>query len=107
MKLLITGATGFVGRNLLLHALQDPTWSEIILPVRSKSKLLEQLKKEGIDHAQERLHLCSVTDNHWALPVTPAPDIVIHCAGLTFSRERTPYFTTHVDGTLNLLRALP
>ena len=107
MKLLITGATGFVGRNLLLHALQDSAWSEIILPVRSKTKLLEQLKKEGIDHEQKRLHLCSVSNNDWSLSSSPSPDIVIHCAGLTFSRERKTYFTTHVDGTLNLLAALP
>ena len=49
MKLLITGSTGFVGRNLLLHALRDPYWSEIILPVRNREKLHQQLQAEGID----------------------------------------------------------
>ncbi|HLB34679.1 MAG TPA: NAD(P)-dependent oxidoreductase [Chthoniobacterales bacterium] len=107
MKLLITGSTGFVGRNLLLQALRDPTWSEIILPVRNKAKLLEQLKNEGIELERERLHLYSVENNTWSLSTTSSPDVVIHCAGLTYSRERSHYFETHVQGTLNLLKNLP
>ena len=107
MKLLITGATGFVGRNLLLHALQDPSWSQIILPVRSQAKLKEQLYNEGIEPRLERLHLCSVDENIWSLEKVPSPDIAIHCAGLTFSRDRDAYFKTNVEGSLALLNALP
>lgn len=107
MNLLITGSTGFVGRNLLLHALQDPSWSTIILPVRSEEKLKEQLCNEGIERLPEHLHLCSVDEDGWFLENVPPPDIAIHCAGLTFSRHKADYFKTNVDGSLALLKALP
>jgi len=107
VNLLLTGSTGFVGRNLLLRVLQDPTWSEIILPVRSKEKFLSQLAEEGIKRLPENVHLCSVKNNIWDLEEAPEPDLVIHCAGLTFSREKKNYFETHVDGTLQLFAQLP
>lgn len=107
MNLLLTGSTGFVGRNLLLQALQDPTWSEIILPVRSEDKLREQLRNEGIKRLPEHLHLCFVDEHGCSLEKVPTPDIAIHCAGLTFSRYRADYFKTNVDGSLALLDALP
>lgn len=105
--LLITGATGFVGRNLLLHVLQDTTWSQIILPVRNEKKFHEQLKKEAIHFDPERIYLCKVEKNEWHLPSSLTPDLAIHCAGLTFSQERAPYFETNVIGTLELLKKLP
>ncbi|MFM8269976.1 MAG: SDR family oxidoreductase, partial [Pseudomonadota bacterium] len=48
MKALLTGASGFVGRNLLLHWLTQNQYEQIILPVRNSKKLIEQLHKEGI-----------------------------------------------------------
>ncbi|MBX9743145.1 MAG: NAD(P)-dependent oxidoreductase [Chthoniobacterales bacterium] len=106
-RLLITGSTGFVGRNLLLHVLHDPTWSDIILPVRSKEKLCEQLRREGIENLPEHLHLCSAKDERWLLEEAPPADVAIHCAGLTFSRKRTLYFKTNVEGSIALAKALP
>jgi nucleoside-diphosphate-sugar epimerase len=107
MNLLITGSTGFVGRNLLLHTLQDSTFSTIILPVRNKNKLLKQLEEEGIKRLPEQIHLCSVQHHIWNLEKSPQPDLAIHCAGLTFSREKESYFQTHLEGTLQLLNILP
>lgn len=107
MKLLITGSTGFVGRNLLLHALEDPSWSEIILPVRNQKKLLEQLQQDGIDEKNQHLHFCSVSNNQWNLTDVASLDTAIHCAGLTFSREQDLYFATNVQGAINLFQALP
>ncbi len=107
MKLLLTGSTGFVGRNLLLRLLQESFFSDILLPVRSKEKLLSQLAKEGIEKLPNRVRLCTVKNNIWNLAGSPAPDLVIHCAGLTFSRQRADYFKTHVEGTLQLFEQLP
>ena len=106
MILLITGSTGVVGRNLLLQAMQDASWSHIILPVRSREKFFRQLEKEKIVFDADRLHLCDVEKNEWHLP-SLKPDVVLHCAGLTFSRARENYFETNVEGTLNLFKKLP
>ena len=45
--LLITGATGFVGRNLVLREIARGT--QILAPVRSAEKLRAQLESEGVD----------------------------------------------------------
>jgi len=106
LNLLLTGSTGFVGRNLLLRVLQENHFSKIILPVRSETKLRQQLGEEDIKELPEHLHLCSVKNNVWDLERAPEPDLVIHCAGLTFSREKKHYFETHVEGTLQLFAQL-
>ena len=106
-RLLITGSTGFVGRNLLIHALRDPSWSQIILPVRNPKKFIEQLHQDHLQGYLDRLHLCSVINNKWNLEGIKDIDLAIHCAGLTFSRDRDPYFATHVEGSLHLLESLP
>ena len=67
MELLITGSTGFVGRNLLLRVSQDARWRRIVLPVRDPAKLRAQLEGEGIVE-DERLLICRVTGDFWELP---------------------------------------
>ena len=44
MGLLLTGATGFLGRNILLRALSEGT--EVLTAVRNADKLLQQLRFE-------------------------------------------------------------
>ncbi len=105
MELLLTGSTGFVGRNLLIRLHHDPRWSRIILPVRDPEKLQSQLQGEGI--SDERFLPCRVTGNFWELPPGVAPDLVIHAAGLLFARGREEYFETNVEGTLRLIAQIP
>jgi len=105
MELLLTGSTGFVGRNLLLKLLGDPRWKRIVLPVRDPEKLSSQLAGEGI--ADERFVPCRVTGDFWELPPGTAPDLVIHAAGLLFARRREEYFETNVEGALRLTAQLP
>lgn len=98
--LLVTGATGFVGRNLLLREIAQGT--EILAPVRNAEKLRAQLAFEGIDPT-------SVTP----LPSDPAawgsirPTHALLSAGVLFARDREEYFATNVDWTLRILEALP
>jgi nucleoside-diphosphate-sugar epimerase len=98
--LLVTGATGFVGRNLLLREIAQGT--NILAPVRSAEKLRSQLAFEGLDPS-------AVTP----LPADPSawgplrPTHALLSAGVLFARNREEYFTTNVDWTLQVLEALP
>jgi nucleoside-diphosphate-sugar epimerase len=109
MELLLTGSTGFVGRNLLLRLLSEEHFSRIMLPVRDPEKLKAQLSGEGIDFSDvgNRLHVIKVSDDAWGLPSEVQPDLVIHAAGLLFGRERERYFQTNEKGSLNLASQLP
>jgi len=105
MELLLTGSTGFVGRNLLIRLHQDRRWSRIILPVRDPEKLQSQLQGEGI--SDDRFHPFRVTGNFWELPTGVAPDLVIHAAGLLFGRKKEDYIRNNVDGSIRLTAQLP
>lgn len=105
MELLLTGSTGFVGRNLLIRLSADPRWDRILLPVRDPEKLRTQLAGEGID--DHRMVPCRVSDDLWQLPPDAAPDVAIHAAGLLFGRRRDDYFKANVEGSLRLAAQLP
>jgi nucleoside-diphosphate-sugar epimerase len=105
MELLLTGSTGFVGRNLLLKLRGDTRWSRILLPVRDPEKLRFQLAGEGLDDG--RFQPCLVTGNFWELPADCSPDFVVHAAGLLFGRRPEEYFSTNVEGTLRLMARIP
>ena len=105
MELLLTGSTGFVGRNLLLRLAGDQRWNRIVLPVRDPEKLRSQLEGEGI--SDERILITRVTGDFWELPSGIAPDLVIHAAGLLFGRRKEDYFGTNVDGSIRLAAQLP
>jgi nucleoside-diphosphate-sugar epimerase len=106
MELLLTGATGFVGRNLLLRLAADPAWSRIWLPVRDPEKLRAQMAGEGIG-GDGRFVPLSVGENLWQLPSEVRPDLAIHAAGLLFGRRREDYFEVNVEGSLRLAAQLP
>lgn len=102
MKLLLTGATGFVGRNCLLKALAQ--YDEVFTPVRTAAKLQAQLLAEGLGENHPRLRILPADPGAWpALSVNHA----ILGAGVLFARNREEYFSTNVDWTLAVLRALP
>lgn len=98
--LLVTGATGFVGRNLLIRAARERV--PLLAPVRNRKKLLHGLDEDEIPHE-------SVTP----LAAEPAewdeirPSHAVLGAGVLFARSRREYFSTNVDWTLRILGALP
>jgi len=106
MELLLTGSTGFVGRNLLLRLADDARWSRIVLPVRDPDKLRAQLEEEGIT-GTERFRISRVSGNFWELPPGVSPDLVIHAAGLLFGRRREDYLAVNVEGSIRLAAQLP
>jgi nucleoside-diphosphate-sugar epimerase len=100
MSLLLTGATGFLGRNIVLRALGEER--EIFAPVRSPGKLIQQLQFENKD--LHGVHILSAVPEQW-------PKISPRCAilggAVLFERTRSDYFRINVDWTLAILRALP
>lgn len=99
-SLLVTGATGFVGRNLLIRAAREG--APIFAPVRNREKLARCMGEDGVPEE-------SVT----ALPADPSgwnahrPSRAVLGAGVLFARSRDEYFDTNVGWTLSVLRALP
>lgn len=105
MRLLVTGATGFIGRTLVLRALRDERVAEIIVPVRSAAKLNAQLTREGTP-ASPKLRILEAGAPDWDFSSLGPVDRVVHCAGVLFGRSRTDYFRTNVEGTLRLLETI-
>ncbi len=102
MRILVTGATGFIGRTLLLRALRDEDVTEVIAPVRSTTKLRDQLAREGVNETV-KLRVIEAEAPDWDFRGIGPVDRVVHCAGILFGRVRDEYFRVNVDGTMRLL----
>jgi nucleoside-diphosphate-sugar epimerase len=98
--LLLTGATGFVGRNVILRELDLGT--RIFAPVREPEKLRLQLAREGL--SKDAVTPLSPDPRSWG---RIEPTHALLSAGVLFARNREEYFKTNVDWTLEILRALP
>jgi len=106
VNLLLTGVTGFVGRNLLLKLLEQAEYETIYVPVRSADKFRAQLQGDGFDEIPSRVKPVELSAPHWDFSSLPAIDHVVHSAGTIFASSREEYFKTNVDGTLTLLRTI-
>jgi nucleoside-diphosphate-sugar epimerase len=101
MKILLTGATGFVGRNFMARAVQNG--AEIMAPVRNADKLARILAEDGVDPA----HVSPLPADPQLWESMPDCDRIILSAGALFERNLAEFCATNVDWTLEVLRHLP
>ena len=106
MKLLLTGSTGFVGRNLLIELLKRKTYQTLYLPVRSESKLKEQLNQEGISQLPREVNILNMEAPYWDFSEIKEVDHVVHSAGVLSGNSLEDYSKTNTEGTLRLMRTL-
>jgi len=104
--LLLTGATGFVGRNFLIAALRSGEYAPIYVAVRDPNKLRRQLEGEGFSSPPPNVIPIVGTDSDWNVGSLGVVDDVVHAAGQLSGRTREDYFRTNVQGTLSLLGQL-
>jgi dihydroflavonol-4-reductase len=97
MKVLVTGATGFLGSHLVGRLVRDPR-TDVHALVRNPEKARRLEGAERIRFLQGDLH---------AIPPLPSGlSVVFHLAGLTKTSKSSLYYTVNQGGTASLFRAL-
>ncbi len=96
--ILITGGTGFVGKNLIKELLKDDRSVRCL--VRNPQRAAE-LGKAGCELVRG-----DVTDASSVLEaVTPPVDTVIHLVGILVESSKAKFRDVHVEGTRNVVSA--
>lgn len=97
MKVLVTGATGFVGSHLV-EALRRRN-AEVTALVRSTGKA-QAVERQGVRLVAGDLHDPAALERAAA-----GQDVVFHVAGLVAARDEAEFLRTNREGTAGLLEA--
>jgi dihydroflavonol-4-reductase len=100
LKVLLTGASGFVGSHILDRLCQENLQTAVLLRNTSDTKFLQQ-HLPGTD-----VRFGSVTDAKSLLKAAAGVTHVIHCAGRTKAVKTSEFYEINQFGTRNLVEAL-
>ena len=99
MKILVTGATGFIGGNLTRVLLKKGY--EVICPVRKTSRT-DLLEKAGAQLAEADITSERAVENVFS---ERSPEVVFHCAARVKDKNEEELFRVNIEGTRNVCRA--
>lgn len=101
MKVFITGATGFIGYNLVRY-LHKKNQFDIRIISRTKKKI--EIFSDIISNLE--IYYGDVTKKETLYEAVKDVDIIFHIAGLIISRDDSEFYKTNVLGTKNLFEAI-
>ena len=97
-RLLVVGASGFVGKNLVLRHTQD---ADVSILVRTTSKVDPFRNNPRI-----KVHYGDLEKNEGIAASLEGIDTVIHCAARTMGRSYWEFHDTNIQGTDHLVNAM-
>ena len=99
MKVLVTGANGFVGSHLLDHLLDRAIPTAVLLrPAANRRLIAPQLDRVEI-------RLGSITEPASLASALEGVTHVVHCAGRTKALRASEFYETNEAGTRHLVEA--
>lgn len=106
MRCLLTGATGFVGRNFLIDAVRQGRYRTLVVPVRNLERFRAQCRGDGFEDVPSVVEPYEAEAPAWDLSAFAPFDHVVHCAGTLAAGSRDEYFRVNVEGTVRLVETL-
>lgn len=103
MKVLVTGAAGFVALNIIESLIEENHEVHALIRKTSKRDYLEpMIQNHGV-----KIHIGDITDVPSLDQAMVGMDAVIHTAALTsqFKKDKAAVFRTNVDGTGNVIES--
>jgi len=98
MNVLIVGASGFIGKNLVLRITQK---QRVSIMVRQTSNI-------GLFKNNQNINILygDLDKNEGLIEALDGIDVVIHCAARTMGRSYWEFYRTNTEGTAHLINAM-